>query len=265
MLRSIGRGGMGEVYEAVEEPLGRHVAIKTLRRGATSPSLLLRFDRERRTLARFHHTNVVPIYATGTERDLIYFAMPYLSGASLGQVISTARSYESSGKDLTGSSFEELIREAHSEVNRSWRRRVSWKRRSARYQSRTWRRPPTGRAARSHLSRAYIRSAVEVMAAVADGLQHAHEVGVIHRDLKPANIIVETDGHAWVLDFGLAALMVKSAGLPARPVALAVHAGAWESDAARRTAHSVRSRTWPRSSNRTAHPPTSAPTSGGWA
>ena len=47
---------------------------------------------------------------------------------------------------------------------------------------------------------------VQVMAAVAEGLHHAHEAGVIHRDLKPSNIMVETDGHAWVLDFGLAAL-----------------------------------------------------------
>jgi hypothetical protein len=71
VVRTIGRGGMGEVYEAIEEPLGRHVAIKTLRRQATSRSLLARFDRERRTLARLHHTNVVPIYATGSEGDLL--------------------------------------------------------------------------------------------------------------------------------------------------------------------------------------------------
>ncbi len=44
------------------------------------------------------------------------------------------------------------------------------------------------------------------MAAVAEGVHHAHEAGVIHRDLKPSNIMVETSGHAWVLDFGLAAL-----------------------------------------------------------
>ena len=106
---------MGEVYEAVEEPLGARVAVKTIRRSqATSASLLLRFDRERRTLARLHHTNVVPIFATGCEGDLLYFAMPYLSGASLGQVIKTARSHESSGDGLASSSFEELLQEAHS-------------------------------------------------------------------------------------------------------------------------------------------------------
>ncbi len=66
VVRSIGRGGMGEAYEAFEEPLGRRVAVKTIRRSqAASPGLLLRFDRERRTLARLHHTNIVPIFATG--------------------------------------------------------------------------------------------------------------------------------------------------------------------------------------------------------
>ena len=50
------------------------------------------------------------------------------------------------------------------------------------------------------------------MAAVAEGLHHAHEAGVIHRDLKPSNIMVEPDGHAWVLDFGLAALKTTAGG-----------------------------------------------------
>ena len=200
---------MGEVYEAVEEPLGRHVAIKTLRRQATSESLLLRFDRERRTLARLHHTNVVPIYATGSEGDLLYFAMPYLSGASLGQVIKTARSHELSGNGLASSSFEDTGPRGPLEepigLGPTGKRQVQ---------------PNPGPAARAipppsttasspgthHLSKAYIRTAVQVMATVAEGLHHAHEAGVIHRDLKPANIIVEADGHAWVLDFGLAAL-----------------------------------------------------------
>jgi serine/threonine protein kinase len=115
VIRLIGGGGMGEVYEAIEEPLGRHVAVKTLRRPVNSPTLLARFERERRMLARLHHTNVVPIYATGSEEDRLYFAMPYLSGASLGQVIKTARLQELAGKGLSSSSFEDLVHEAHSQ------------------------------------------------------------------------------------------------------------------------------------------------------
>ena len=92
VLRSIGRGGMGEVYEAEEEALHRRVAVKTIRRAkATDPGLLERFDRERQVLARLHHTHIVPIFATGQEDDLLYFAMPYIHGVPLNQVIRTAR------------------------------------------------------------------------------------------------------------------------------------------------------------------------------
>jgi serine/threonine protein kinase len=55
---------------------------------------------------------------------------------------------------------------------------------------------------------------VQVIATIAEGLHHAHGVGIIHRDLKPANIVVETNGHAWVLDFGLAALKATPADGP---------------------------------------------------
>ncbi len=208
VVRSIGRGGMGEVYEAVEEPLGRRVAIKTLRRNATNPSLLLRFDRERRTLARLHHTNVVPIYATGSEGDLLYFAMPYLAGASLGQVIKTARSIELSANGLNSSSFDDLVREAHSRSQSASNEPDAAE-------------PPVAESAPRdsssgphHLSKAYIRTAVQVVASVAEGLHHAHQAGIVHRDIKPGNIIIQLDGHAWLLDFGLASLRANRAAAP---------------------------------------------------
>jgi serine/threonine protein kinase/WD40 repeat protein len=222
VVRTIGRGGMGEVYEALEEPLGRHVAIKTLKRQATSQSLLLRFDRERRTLARLHHTNVVPIYATGSEGDLLYFAMPYLSGASLGQVIKTARSHQLSGNGLASSSFKDLVHEAHSR-SQSVSGHPEPPESTAREDS-----AATAPASAPQLSRAYLRTAVQVMATVAEGLHHAHEAGIIHRDLKPANIIVEENGHAWVLDFGLAGLRARPAD---GPIAYEVPVPAAESDA----------------------------------
>ncbi len=243
VIRAIGRGGMGEVYEAVEEPLARRVAVKTIRRSqSTSAMSLLRFDRERRTLAKLHHTNIVPIFATGCEGELLYFAMPYLSGASLGQVIKTALSRgSSSGNALSSSSFEQLLQEAHSRSQSpsenpaqagamepkpaapgeiqttdagSPRCAVS---------------PVSDRGpAPPVLSKTYIRTAVSVMAAVAEGVHHANGAGVVHRDLKPSNIMVETTGHAWVLDFGLASLKTASHEGASAPVAFAIPA---ESDA----------------------------------
>ena len=89
------------------------MAVKTIRRSQARAPLLLRFDRERRLLARLHHTNIVPIYATGHEGDLLFFAMPYIDGASLGQVIRTARSHGRMAVSSLSTSFEDLLREAH--------------------------------------------------------------------------------------------------------------------------------------------------------
>ncbi len=238
VIRAVGRGGMGEVYEAVEEPLARRVAVKTIRRSqSTGATTMLRFDRERRTLARLHHTNIVPIFATGCEGDLLYFAMPYLSGASLGQVIKTALSHGSSGSGLSNSSFEQLLQEAHSR-SQSASEKTEPPAAAAPQPAAPGEGQPAdagspGRAASSAstgvngvpvLSKVYIRTAVAVMAAVAEGVHHAHEAGVIHRDLKPSNIMVKTSGHAWVLDFGLASLKKAAQQDVAAPLAFAITA-----------------------------------------
>jgi serine/threonine protein kinase len=188
-------------------------------------SLLPQFDRERRTLAKLHHTNIVPIFATGCEEDLLYFAMPYLSGASLGQVIKTGRSHESPGAGLSSFSFEELVKEAHSRSQSASEAPIVAGPTEPRVVTPGNARPaapesPAGpsptipaQGPSAHLlTKAYVRTAVRTMTVVAEGLHHAHEAGVIHRDLKPTNIMVELDGHAWVLDFGLAALKTTTGG-----------------------------------------------------
>jgi serine/threonine protein kinase/WD40 repeat protein len=204
VLRSIGRGGMGEVYEAEDEVLPRRVAVKTIQRGHhTRPASLLRFDRERKLLARMHHTHIVPIFATGQEGELLYFAMPYIDGASLGQVIKTARFHGSNGGFVPGSTFEYLVKEARSkaENERSLPGDIH----------ETAARPVPTDAPRLHpLPDPCVRTAVQVVAAVAEALHHAHESGIVHRDLKPSNIMVEVSGHAWVLDFGLARLKLAA-------------------------------------------------------
>ena len=71
----------------------------------------MRFNRERKLLAKLHHTNIVPIFATGQEGDLLYFAMQYIDGVSLDQVIAIARAHQSNGGFKPESSIEHLVNE----------------------------------------------------------------------------------------------------------------------------------------------------------
>src|SRR5262249_48891490 len=76
ILREVGRGGMGVVYEAQQLSLGRHVAIKVLPSHALlDPRQLARFRREARSAARLHHTNIVPVFGVGEQDGLHYYVM----------------------------------------------------------------------------------------------------------------------------------------------------------------------------------------------
>lgn len=84
IVREIGRGGMGVVYEAVHETLGRPVALKLLPNyAATDRAALERFRREARAAARLHHTNIVPVFDVGQDGHLCYYAMQMIEGESL--------------------------------------------------------------------------------------------------------------------------------------------------------------------------------------
>jgi hypothetical protein len=84
ILREVGRGGMGVVYEAEQLSLKRRVALKVLRFGATpSPEALTRFQREAETVARLHHTNIVPVFAVGCEQGVHFYAMQFIEGQGL--------------------------------------------------------------------------------------------------------------------------------------------------------------------------------------
>ena len=86
----IGRGGMGVVYEARENSLDRIVALKVMRFGIVDPRALERFQREAETAGALHHTNIVPVYATGREGDTSWYAMQLIEGQSLAQRIQSA-------------------------------------------------------------------------------------------------------------------------------------------------------------------------------
>lgn len=88
IVREVGRGGMGIVYEAVEKSLNRRVALKVLGPNvAGSQKQIQRFNREAEAAARLHHTNIVPVYGIGQENDLHFFAMQFIDGVPLSDVI----------------------------------------------------------------------------------------------------------------------------------------------------------------------------------
>src|SRR5215475_9344633 len=88
ILCEIGRGGMGVVYEAEQQALGRRVALKVLPKTiAGDGSAQIRFQREAKAAARMHHTNIVPVFDVGQDGDYLYYAMQLIHGQGLDLVI----------------------------------------------------------------------------------------------------------------------------------------------------------------------------------
>src|SRR5207244_7957772 len=90
ILREIGRGGMGVVYEAEQISLSRRVALKVLPFAATmDPRQLQRFQNEARAAASLEHPHIVPVYGVGCERGVYFYAMKFINGQSLAGLIAT--------------------------------------------------------------------------------------------------------------------------------------------------------------------------------
>src|SRR5215470_10663077 len=92
IIREIGRGGMGVVYEARQVSLNRKVALKVLSGGlGLTAKAVQRFRREAEAAAKLHHTNIVPVYATGEQDGTHFYAMELIEGPSLDHVLRQLR------------------------------------------------------------------------------------------------------------------------------------------------------------------------------
>jgi len=92
ILREIGRGGMGVVFEAEQESLGRRVALKVLSSSAmVDDKQIRRFEREAKSAARLHHTNIVPVFGVGHQDGHHYYVMQFIQGHSLDVVLEELR------------------------------------------------------------------------------------------------------------------------------------------------------------------------------
>jgi len=197
IVREIGRGGMGIIYEAIQLSLGRRVALKVLPFAAAfDAKTLQRFRNEAQAAAQLHHTNIVPVYAVGSERGVHYYAMQLIDGQSLAAVV------------------RQLRREAGYLVDPSHAAEGSAKpdevTSPVRFGSPTAVPLETGKVAaslsaqRTERRERFFRTAAQMILQAAEGLEHAHQFGIVHRDVKPANLILDTLGTVWVADFGLA-------------------------------------------------------------
>ena len=102
LLRELGRGGMGVVYEAEQESLGRRVALKVLPAGAINDKRhLRRFEREARSAARLHHTNIVPVFGVGQHEGTHFYVMQLIQGQGLDSVLAELRRLRQARVDRT--------------------------------------------------------------------------------------------------------------------------------------------------------------------
>ncbi len=176
LIREIGRGGMGVVYEAEQRSLDRRVAVKVLPFAALLDKRQLeRFRNEARAAAMLKHPRIVSVHQTGCERGVHYYAMELVDGRSLAEII----------QDVRSQSFVEIDRGSGVKVVDTAP--------LAKLSTDAVRNPTQ-----------FFRSAARLGVELGTALHYAHEQGVIHRDIKPSNILIDDLGEPWISDFGLA-------------------------------------------------------------
>jgi serine/threonine protein kinase len=219
IVREVGRGGMGVVYEAEQVSLSRRVALKVLPfAAALDPKQLQRFKNEAQAAAGLHHTHIVPVYYVGCERAVHFYAMQFIDGQSLAEVVRELRRLAGREPAGDGAAAGPLA----GALPPGQRRPTDD---PAEQPTTAYVPPPAAPAVspstakvgafsteRSAGGREHIRAVARLGAQAGEALDHAHQVGIVHRDVKPANLLVDARGHLWVTDFGLVQ-MQKDSGL----------------------------------------------------
>ena len=192
IVREVGRGGMGVVYEAEQLSLGRRVALKVLPPGLLAGrSTIDRFRREASAVARLSHPRIVAVHGLNQAGAIAYLAMEFIDGLDLAEIIDRLRTARTHGRRFV------LISGPH--VNEDL---AAW----AKGRKLMGTLPGDPRLAEGIVIdlRNYSQMAAAIAADAADALRHAHAHQIIHRDIKPGNLLLAADGRVKLSDFGLA-------------------------------------------------------------
>ena len=240
LIRQAGSGGMGVVYEAIQESLGRRVAIKTLPTDLTRvQSQLERFLREARAVASLHHTNIVPVFAVGEDHGVRYFVMPFIDGIGIEKVLAELRTLARQAGHLRADVNADSVDRHAETVTQATADDLAASQTASRVRSgepplwisdstaqpaanpakppfsigdiyQRWLKgdsngnPTSAAVPRSQAGRGYWQFVADIGLQVADAMDYAIRQGVLHRDIKPSNLLLDRDGIVWVTDFGLA-------------------------------------------------------------
>ena len=167
LIEMIGQGGMGAVYKGRQYLLNRLVAVKVLpSMGADGGSIAVRFEQEARVLARLSHPNIVAIHAYGLVGASGSIATDVPSSKKVSDYVLAGALPYFTMDYVEGGTVRQMLKGKRLDP----------------------------------------RKAISLFLQVCEGLQHAHERGVVHRDIKPENILVDGHGQAKIADFGIARL-----------------------------------------------------------
>ena len=243
ILREIGRGGMGIVYEAEQQSLGRLVAVKVFPQQSLGDSRQLqRFRREARVAALLHHTNIVQVFGVGEQDGLSYYVMQLIRGVSLDRVIEQLRDPPSAApiadevrSEADESGTDSVLFTAAAATHavlgggfEAWSAPEGQSTCSAPLRlnkkpfivdaDSSWQLVPSEDGSDPHRvsswrgssttvvphRHSYWQSVAQIGVQVGEALRYAHTHGTLHRDMKPSNLLLDPRGTVWVTDFGVA-------------------------------------------------------------